>query len=350
MSVKPYHQMKKLARTLICLCSIIFAVSKAYAQDTTVTVTANTAPPDLPAYDQPECPVDGYLWVPGYWAYIRPNGYYWVPGVWVAAPEPGYLWTPAYWGYADGVYGFHAGYWGLNVGFYGGIYYGYGYGGYGYGGGRWEGGSFRYNTAVVNVNTTVVHNTYVDNTVIRNTTVNNHTSFNGPGGVTAQPRAEELAAMREHHIQPTSEQVNHQQLASRDKNQFASINRGHPRSVAMNKVGGTATRDQPHANASSNLGSTNANKSVVTNTNSQANANRKPAGNANTQANVSKPANNAATQKHGQQQPPQQARPQQAHPQQQARAQQQAHPQQQVKTQQQARPQPNYAPKLPQKH
>ena len=62
-------------------------------------VTAETAPPPLPEYEQPECPTEGYLWQPGYWAFspIR-GGYYWVPGVWVAPPTVGYLWTPPYWG------------------------------------------------------------------------------------------------------------------------------------------------------------------------------------------------------------------------------------------------------------
>ncbi len=170
-------------------------------------IQANTPPPALQEEVQPECPVDGYLWQPGYWAYSRYNGnYYWVAGTWVAPPNPGYLWTPPYWGFEGGVYGFHSGYWGISIGFYGGINYGYGYGGHGYYGGNWEGGHFRYNTAVVHVNTTVVHNTYVDrtvivnNTTINNTTVNNRTSFNGPGGVAAKPTPTELAAAAKPHI------------------------------------------------------------------------------------------------------------------------------------------------------
>ena len=113
----------------------------------------------------------------------------------------------------------HAGYWGPHVGFYGGVNYGYGYGGVGFYGGRWEGGHFAYNTAVLHVNTTIVHNTYVDRTVIRNTTVVNRTSFNGPNGINARPSGQEQAAMRESHIQPTSEQVSHEHFAStnRDK-------------------------------------------------------------------------------------------------------------------------------------
>ena len=205
-----------------------------------VSITAGIAPPALPVYAQPLCPADGYLWVPGYWAY-GDDGYYWVPGIWVRPPQYGYLWTPAWWGFAGGVYGFHAGYWGPHVGFYGGINYGYGYTGTGFYGGRWEGNSFRYNTAVVHVNTTVVHNTYVDKTVIVNnrTVGNNRTSFNGgPGGISARPTAQEESAMRDKHVQATSEQVSHIQQARQDRNQYSSANHGHPATTAMNRPGG----------------------------------------------------------------------------------------------------------------
>ena len=218
-----------------------------------ISISANIAPPALPVYTQPVCPNDGYIWTPGYWAYDDNDGYYWVPGVWVAPPQPGVLWTPAYWGFVGGVYGFHAGYWGPHVGFYGGINYGFGYGGVGFGGGVWAGNSFRYNTAVTNVNTTIVHNTYVNNTVINNTTVNNHTSFNGAGGVNAMPNAQERSAMNEQHIQPTSNQMSHQQSASQDHNQFASVNHGSPGTTAMSKVGGTKFNQQGHiANRAAN--------------------------------------------------------------------------------------------------
>lgn len=309
------RNMKKIAKIFILLSVMSFAASKIYAQ-VSVSISVNTAPPPLPVYVQPVCPADGYMWVPGYWAYDDADGYYWVPGVWVAAPQPGYLWTPAYWGFGGGVYGFHPGYWGLHVGFYGGINYGYGYGGYGYGGGRWDGGHFRYNTAVVNVNTTVVHNTYVDNTVINNTVVNNHTSFNGAGGVNAQPRPEEQAAMREQHIAPTSEQANHQQLASKDRNQFASVNNGHPAAAAMNRVGGRPFNEQGHVATTSTLGRNGAgiNNGARSGTNRPINANR--------------PANNAATQRQNAQPQPQQ------HTQQQ-RARQQPHPNNNPKPQQQ---------------
>ncbi len=209
-----------------------------------ISITAGIPPPALPVYTQPLCPADGYLWVPGYWAY-GDDGYYWVPGLWVRPPQYGYLWTPAWWGFAGGVYGFHPGYWGRQVGFYGGINYGYGYTGTGFYGGRWEGNSFRYNTAVVNVNKTVIHNTYVDRTVVVNHA--NRVSFNGgTGGVSARPTTQEESAMRERHMQATPEQTSHIQHAMHDRSQFASVNHGQPTTAAMNKPGGK--RYDPHGN------------------------------------------------------------------------------------------------------
>jgi len=84
---------------------------------------ASDPPPDLPDYDQPPCPGDGYIWTPGYWGYAQ-AGYYWVPGAWVMAPYVGVLWTPGYWGFYGGRYRWYHGYWGPHVGFYGGVNYG----------------------------------------------------------------------------------------------------------------------------------------------------------------------------------------------------------------------------------
>jgi hypothetical protein len=196
-------------------------------------VTATTIPPALPEYDQPECPQDGYLWQPGYWAYNPVNGYYWVPGAWVAPPNVGLLWTPPYWGYEGNVYIFHAGYWGNSIGFYGGINYGYGYGGSGYYGGEWRGGHFAYNTAVVRVSVNI-RNVYVNRTVIVHN--DNHYSFNGRGGVVARPNAREMQAMHQEHIRATSEQIRNQRMARDDRSQFASANKGRPTNFAVDKV------------------------------------------------------------------------------------------------------------------
>ena len=199
-----------------------------------VGVSIRIAPPAIPVYEQPPCPVEGYLWTPGYWAY-GPAGYYWVPGVWVAPPRVGLLWTPGYWGWSGGVYAWHAGYWGPHVGFYGGVNYGFGYGGVGFVGGEWRGGRFAYNTAVVRVNTTVVHNVYVNRTVIVNNNV--RTSFNGgPGGIERRENAEELRAAHEQHIERTSLQASHEHTASLNHANFASENHGRPANAAYSRV------------------------------------------------------------------------------------------------------------------
>lgn len=218
------------------LALLVFLVPTASRAQISVGVSIRVGPPALPVYVQPPCPVEGYLWTPGYWAY-GDAGYYWVPGVWLAPPRVGVLWTPGYWGWNEGVYVFHAGYWGPHIGFYGGVNYGFGYGGVGFVGGEWRGGRFAYNTAVVNVNTTVIHNTYVNKTVIVNNTTVNRASFNGgPGGIAARPTAGEMAASRETHIQPTSAQVSHQHLASTNRANFASENHGKPATAAMSRV------------------------------------------------------------------------------------------------------------------
>jgi len=314
----------------LMIAVIAVITPKTYAQiSIDVSIRANVAPPALPVYVQPACPTDGYMWVPGYWAYDNDSeDYYWVPGVWVAPPSPGLLWTPAYWGYDGGVYGFHAGYWGPHVGFYGGINYGFGYGGVGFGGGVWAGNSFRYNTAVVNVDRTVVHNTYIDRTVVVN--VNNHNSFNGPGGVEAKPRPEELAAMREQHVQPTSAQISHEHTASQDKSQFAKANHGKPAAAAMNKVGGSrftpgGAKAAPRAkNGAPNNNANNAGRNKPDNANADVNKNnagspnkapdKAPAANADkpTRNNTAARTNNPpANRKNNAQRPQQQQRQQQ---------------------------------------
>ena len=192
--------MKLRSLLLTCLLGVLpVASSQAF-----VGVSITVAPPVLPVYAQPPCPVDGYLWTPGYWAYN--TDYYWVPGVWVAPPTIGYLWTPGYWGCNNGFYAFNQGYWGPTVGFYGGVNYGYGYGGYGYYGGRWDGRVFRYNTAVTRVNTSVVHNTFVDRSALNRRATTSRASFNGPGGVTARATPQQLAAARGPHLAPTGAQ------------------------------------------------------------------------------------------------------------------------------------------------
>jgi hypothetical protein len=213
--------------------SLVFAAFLALplASFAEVDFSVNIAPPVLPVVEQPPCPIGGYIWTPGYWAYE--NDYYWVPGVWVPPPSVGLLWTPPWWGWRNGAYVFNQGYWGPTVGFYGGINYGYGYTGNGYWGGRWSGNTFQYNTAVTRVNTTVVHNTYINNSVKKNVNVN-RTSFNGPNGIKAEPTAEQrAAAANAKKVGPTSQQLSRQQAASKDQNLRASVNKGHPNNEAI---------------------------------------------------------------------------------------------------------------------
>ena len=117
--------MKKLL-LLFSIC--MMGSTTAHSQDDTyytgdefsVTIRANTGPPELPVYTQPLCPGDGYIWIPGYWAWGT-GGYFWVAGVWVMPPGADLLWTPGYWGFYGGYYGWHGGYWGGSVGYYGGV-------------------------------------------------------------------------------------------------------------------------------------------------------------------------------------------------------------------------------------
>jgi hypothetical protein len=202
-----------------------------------VAVLITIAPPPLPVYVQPPCPAEGYIWIPGYWAYDYDyDDYYWVPGTWVLAPEVGLLWTPPYWAWSGDGFVFHEGYWGPHVGFYGGVVYGFGYFGGGYEGGRWENGQFYYNRSVTNVNTTIIHNIY-NTTVVNNTTVN-HVSYNGGNsGISARPTQEEEAAAHERHIAPAAVQTEHVQAARADSLLRASVNQGRPSVAATPRPG-----------------------------------------------------------------------------------------------------------------
>ena len=213
---------------------ILLAISAASSAQIGFGVSINIAPPELPVYDQPIAPGDGYIWTPGYWAY-GDDDYYWVPGTWVMAPEVGYLWTPGYWGGDGDNYIFHEGYWGTEVGFYGGINYGYGYGGHGYEGGRWDNGHFDYNQSVSHVDVSRNRNVY-------NTRVNenggNRVSFNGGnGGVQVRATSQEEAAGREHHIAPVAAQNEHVQTARGNPELRASSNHGKPPIAATEKPG-----------------------------------------------------------------------------------------------------------------
>ena len=219
--------------------SMLFAVvllalsAAAFGQ---IGIAISFAPPEMPVYEQPLCPGDGYLWTPGYWAYANDfDDYYWVPGTWVMAPEVGYLWTPAYWGWGGNGYFFYEGYWGPQVGFYGGINYGYGYFGDGFQGGRWQGSQFYYNRSASNVNITNIHNVY--NTTVINTTVNRVSYNGGNGGINRRPTPQEEAVVHERHIPAIAAQTQHLQAARAMPDLRASVNHGAPPIAATPKPG-----------------------------------------------------------------------------------------------------------------
>jgi hypothetical protein len=221
-------------RSLLLALGMFLTTAGAFAQ-VGVAVSVTVAPPELPVYDQPICPGDGYIWTPGYWAY-GDDDYYWVPGTWIMPPEVGLLWTPGYWGWADSGFTFYDGYWGPEVGFYGGISYGFGYFGHGFEGGRWDNGHFLYNRAVANVDVNIIHNTY-NTTVVNNTTVN-RVSFNGgKGGVNARPTSQEQAVAQQRHIPPVAAQTQHVQAARSNPELRASANHGKPPIAATAKPG-----------------------------------------------------------------------------------------------------------------
>jgi hypothetical protein len=77
-------------RSLLLALTMLITPMASFAQ---VGISITITPPELPVYEQPACPGDGYIWTPGNWAW-GDDGYYWVPGTWVMAPQVGFLWTP----------------------------------------------------------------------------------------------------------------------------------------------------------------------------------------------------------------------------------------------------------------
>jgi len=197
---------------MLSTASVGLAASAAQAQ-IAVDIRVNIAPPPLPFYEQPVIPAEGYLWVPGYWAWDEVDAdYYWVPGTWVEPPQRELLWTPAWWGWEDGRYVFYPGYWGREVGFYGGVDYGYGYTGEGYYGGRWDHGAFFYNSSVNNIASVRITNVYERTVVVNN---RSNVSFNGGnGGIAARPTPQQQAIARERHVEATPVQRQQAETAS----------------------------------------------------------------------------------------------------------------------------------------
>jgi WXXGXW repeat (2 copies) len=194
-------------------------------------------PPPLPSYVQPPIPAQGYLWVPGFWAWRKSvPDYFWVPGTWVQPPQPGLLWTPPYWSRVDGGYAFHAGYWADQVGFYGGIDYGYGYAGDGYQGGRWQNGAFSYNRAVNNLGCLAIANVYDQAVTSEDNAV--RVSFNGGRrGTAARPTRDQETLADKPHVGATAEQQKHFELAAMDRSLYSKLNNGEPGLAATTLAG-----------------------------------------------------------------------------------------------------------------
>ncbi|MGH9597539.1 MAG: YXWGXW repeat-containing protein, partial [Edaphobacter sp.] len=170
------------------------------AQEAAATITGvQQAPPEIPDYQQPEAPGDGYIWTPGYWAWTG-DGYEWVNGAWVEPPYADALWTPGFWGGGYSGYSWYPGYWGPYVGYYGGLNYGFGYFGIGFYGGYWNSGRFWYNRSYCNIGrgygfhtydrryagysgrpggAAFVHNTSIANRGFRGSTINGRSFNNG---------------------------------------------------------------------------------------------------------------------------------------------------------------------------
>ncbi len=82
----------------------------------------------------------------------------------------------------------------------------------GYQGGRWQNGQFFYNRSVSNVNVTNIHNVY-NTTVINSTTINRVSYNGGSGGISARPTAQEETVAHEEHIPPVAAQTQREQAA-----------------------------------------------------------------------------------------------------------------------------------------
>jgi hypothetical protein len=228
-------QFSRLSAVLIAALLLTAIPAPSIAQFSVgVGATIGAPPPPLPVYAQPPAPAPNYQWNPGYWGH-ETVGYYWVPGTWAPPPRHGLYWTPGYWRHAGTGYGWNQGFWGPSVGFYGGVDYGFGYFGTGFVGGVWAGNNFRYNTAIVNVNQTVIHNTYVDKTVVNRNVYANRVSYNGGhGGISAQPTAGQMAGAQDR-VPPTAYQKQQATIAGRNRNSYASVNKGNPPETTADK-------------------------------------------------------------------------------------------------------------------
>ncbi len=238
-----------LLPALLTLALLVPIVPSASQAAVSVGISVGFAPPALPVYDQPPIPGDGYVWMPGYWAWSPDGGYYWVPGTWVLPPGVGLYWTPPWWGWNGAVYVFHAGYWGPSVGYYGGINYGFGYFGTGYVGGYWRDRHFYYNRDYNNFGHRTIHRTYSKPFPRPE---HNGVGWNGGvGGMPGRPSAKDLATARQRHWQPTNPQIQHFNAARSFPQLRSTTNNGRPPIVTTNRAGrfndAGIVRSQPRA-------------------------------------------------------------------------------------------------------
>ena len=133
-------------------------------------------------------------------------------------------------------YAWNAGYWGPQVGFYGGINYGFGYTGVGYYGGHWDHGAFAYNRSVNNFGS--VHITNVYNSTVINNNSTTRVAFNGgTGGIAARPTPQQEAFAHEHHVAPTTNQVQQERTAASNPQLRYTANHGAPPIAATARPG-----------------------------------------------------------------------------------------------------------------
>src|SRR5207247_10328855 len=89
--IKTMKIMKLRSFVLAGFLFLTLPLASSFAQ---VDISVGFAPPVLPVYEQPPCPVEGYLWTPGYWGYGYAVGDdYWVPGAGDARPSGVYMLT-----------------------------------------------------------------------------------------------------------------------------------------------------------------------------------------------------------------------------------------------------------------
>ena len=63
----------RIKRTLLSFLFAVFLTGASFGQ---VVISVNFAPPELPVYEQPLCPGEGYMWTPRYWTWDDDEGYY----------------------------------------------------------------------------------------------------------------------------------------------------------------------------------------------------------------------------------------------------------------------------------